>query len=87
MFPVDPNTKDHSIIRQNALTNANTAVRTAADLGLLKACKTPGDVYNEIIKVAYNLSGFAMGTLDAKLIEEVHKEEARKTATKADTNE
>lgn len=68
MFPVDPNTKDHSIIRQNALTNANTAVGSAIAAGVFKP-KTQDDVYNEIIKVAYNLVGFGMGTLDAKVLD------------------
>ena len=67
MFPVDPNTKDHSIIRQNALTNANTAVGSAIAAGVFKP-KTPDDVYNEVIKVAYNLVGFGMGSLDAKVL-------------------
>ena len=67
MFPVDPNTKDHSIIRQNALTNANTAVRSAI-LSEVFEPKTPDDVYNEILKVAYNLVGFGMGTLDKKIL-------------------
>ena len=67
MFPVDPNTKDHSIIRQNALTNANTAVGSAITAGVFKP-KTPDDVYNEVLKVAYNLVGFGMGTLDNKIL-------------------
>jgi len=66
-FPVDPNTKDHSIIRQNALTNANKAVSSAIEAGVFKP-KTQDDVYNEVIKVAYNLVGFAMGTLDSKVL-------------------
>ena len=74
-FPVDPNTKDHSIIRQNALTNANTAVANA--------CKYDSDginsreeYYNEVIKVAYNLAGFAMGSLDRALVEQNAKAQA-----------
>ena len=67
-FPVDPDSKDHIIIRQNALTNANAAVASAIAAGA--KYKSAEEVFNEVIKVAYNLTGFAMGTLDATLVAE-----------------
>lgn len=67
-FPVDPNSKDHVIIRQNALTNANAAVANAIAAGA--KYESAEEVFNEVIKVAYNLTGFAMGTLDATLVAE-----------------
>lgn len=88
-FPVDPNTKDHSIIRQNALTNANTAVANACvnTNNGFAGLETREDYYNEVIQVAYNLAGFAMGTLDDKLVEEAQKQEARNLATAAENGE
>jgi len=83
-FPVDPNSKDHSIIRQNALTNANTCVGNALTAGLLKGVKTKDDYYNEVITLAYNLSQFAMGTMDRKLVEEANKRDALEAAEKAE---
>ena len=79
VFPVDPNTKDHSIIRQNALTNANTAVSTAIRAGAFNPT-SKDEVYNEIILVAYNLSTFAMGTMDGKFAEEIKKQQAAQAA-------
>jgi len=80
-FPVNPNTKDHSIIRQNALTNANTAVANASMHSEEQQFKTREDYYNEVIKVAYNLSGFAMGTLDSALKEQITSEQAHQKAS------
>ena len=81
-FPVNPDSKDHIIIRQNALTNANAAVATAVAAGV--KFKTAEDVYNEVIKVAYNLTGFAMGTMDKALVEQARKQAAAATAKLAD---
>jgi hypothetical protein len=71
VFPVDPNSKDHSIIRQNALTNANTMVANACENSEEDMFKTREDYYNEVIKAAYNLAGFAMGTLDRELAKQL----------------
>lgn len=71
MFPVDPNSKDHSIIRQNALTNANTMVHNAVKYSDEGGFPTREEYYNEVIKAAYNLAGFAMGTLDKILAEQL----------------
>ena len=74
-FPVDPNSKDHSIIRQNALTNANTMVSNAcAYTG--ENFDTREEYYNEVIKAAYNLAGFAMGTLDKVLAQQLAAEQS-----------
>lgn len=70
-FPVNPNSKDHSIIRQNALTNANTMVRNACQYSEDGEFKTREDYYNEVIRAAYNLAGFAMGTLDKELAKQL----------------
>lgn len=78
-FPVDPDSKDHVIIRQNALTNANAAVASAISAGA--TFDDAEAVYNEIIKVAYNLTGFAMGTLDQVLVEQA-KAQASETNAK-----
>jgi hypothetical protein len=86
VFPVDPNTKDHIIIRQNALTNANSAVASAIKAGAFKP-KAAEEVYNEVIKVAYNLTGFSMGTLDAVLVEQAQKEQAKQAADLAQQGE
>ena len=83
-FPVDPNTKDHSIIRQNALTNANTAVNNASACSKQGGFDTREEYYNEVIKVAYNLVGFGMGTLDAVLVEQQQLAEAKEAAATAD---
>ena len=76
-FPVDPDSKDHVIIRQNALTNANTAVASAIAAGA--KFDDAEAVYNEIIKVAYNLTGFAMGTLDQVLVAQAKAEQEKET--------
>ena len=74
MFPVDPNSKDHSIIRQNALTNANTMVANACKYSEESLFATREDYFNEVIKAAYNLAGFAMGTLDKVLAQQLAAE-------------
>jgi hypothetical protein len=83
MFPVDPNSKDHSIIRQNALTNANTMVANACNYAAEADFDTREEYYNEVIKAAYNLAGFAMGTLDKELAKQL----AAQTANEADDQE
>lgn len=75
MFPVDPNSKDHSIIRQNALTNANTMVANACLHTDEGPFATREDYFNEVIKAAYNLAGFAMGTLDKVLAQQLAAEQ------------
>jgi hypothetical protein len=77
-FPVDPDSKDHIIIRQNALTNANAAVATAVNAGI--TFESAEEVYNEVIKVAYNLTGFAMGTLDQALVEQAKAQQTEQNA-------
>jgi hypothetical protein len=62
-FPVGPLDPERSIIRQNALTQANAAVKTY--MGNKDSVKTLGDFVDGIIEIARKFEAYSAGDLDA----------------------
>lgn len=78
-FPVQINSPEMSIIRQNALTNANKLLETLVDNGVEFGGKetydqiTPEEWTEELVKIAYKLTEFSSGQREAKAVAEMSK--------------
>lgn len=68
-FPVPINTKDTSIIRQNALTNARELVVGMMNNGMMMG-KSKQELMEEIIQTAYFFADFSSGRREQKLAED-----------------
>lgn len=78
-FPVAKNSPEMSIIRQNALTNANSLLEKLMEHGCTFQDEdqysdvTPEEWTEHLIKIAYKLTEFSSGQREAKAVESMMK--------------
>lgn len=65
-FPLPADHGDNSIIRQNALTNANATLATYYGREDFAKGKTPEDLADLVISIAYKYADFSSGQREAK---------------------
>lgn len=66
-FPTPKNTKEISIVRQNAMRHAVPIVKDMVDAGVIPAPKDEAEYVEKVIEVAYSVFDFSSGWREQKM--------------------